>query len=495
MTTTLITGGVVIDAASGTADEADLLIENGRIVNVGKKLQVRTENSLDAAGCVILPGLINAHTHAHNTLTRGAAQRWTLESLLLRGPSLQAGRTWRDHYLSAAVSVIEMLHSGCTTAFDTFSSFPVASMEQVEATAAAYKDVGIRAVIAPLLTDIPLLATLTAFETPSSGALKAAICNAEAIPPEGLLSFTRAVHDEFHETAGGRLLTGIAPAIPTQCSDDFLSGCSRLAQEKEMIVQTHLAESKIQAVTANRRWGQTATRHLDQLGLVNGRLVAAHGVWLSTQDMNLLGSKEATVVYNPASNLRLGSGIPPVREFLDSGINVALGTDGSVSSDNQNILAAMYIAGLLGGSRYPYDAQRWLSSEEVLTMATTGGAHALGRAADLGRAQVGNVADLSIIGVQDASCRPTVDVANTLVFAGARLRVQSVLVDGEIVLDEGKTVAVNEKAIVEEAHEAAIRLWYDNSDSRARAEALDADLQAFLRDFQDEPLPGNRHLD
>ena len=154
-------------------------------------------------------------------------------------------------------------------------------------------------------------------------------------------------------TASGRISVAVAPTIPGQCSDAFFSGCVRLARDYGVGLHTHLAESKVQAIASQQRWGKTLVGHLADLGALDSRFVGAHGVWLTDDDIRQLADAGAAVAHNPASNLKLGCGIAPVREMVEQGLTVGLGTDGAMSSDNLNLFEAMRFAALVGKVRFP----------------------------------------------------------------------------------------------------------------------------------------------
>src|SRR5687768_7988837 len=151
----LVRGGQVLRGDSPALERADVLVEGDRITAVGARLsRPPADGDIDASGFIVTPGLVNTHTHGHNNLLRGLAGRWTLEDLLNHGPALNSNRTVEDHYLSAAIGAIEMLKTGCTTAYDLFMAIPAPTVEDVEAIARAYTDVGMRAVVAPAVADI-----------------------------------------------------------------------------------------------------------------------------------------------------------------------------------------------------------------------------------------------------------------------------------------------------------------------------------------------------
>jgi 5-methylthioadenosine/S-adenosylhomocysteine deaminase len=490
----LVRGGQVLNSTKTALEPADVLIEGEQIVAVGCKLSSPPgTEELNAVGHLILPGLVNAHTHAHNNLLKALADNWTLEDLLTHGPALNAGRTPREHYLSAAIGAIEMLKTGCTAAYDLFMAVPAPSSEVVEAVVRAYIDVGLRAVVAPAVADgvfyraVPNLFELLPLD------LRRTVEQISGEPTKGLLQLTENAIRLWHGAAGGRIRVAVAPTIPGHCSDDFLLGCGRLVEEYGVGLHTHLAESKVQAVYAQRRWGKTIVGHLADLGLVGPRFVGAHGVWLTPGDIQRLADAGAAVAHNPASNLKLGSGIAPTREMLSQGLTVGLGTDGSMSSDNQNMFEAMRFAALVNKVRFPHDQDNWVGAKEVFDMATQGSARALGLADDIGAVAPGRKADLVLLRANSMFLQPLNHAVNALVYAETGADVGAVLVGGRVVLDHGRVLTVDEHDLRTQAEAAACRVRSQNTAAWALAKHLQPYIASACRAAVATPYPVNRY--
>jgi guanine deaminase len=486
-------GHVLRDDASAL-ERADVLVENGRITAIAANLtRPDGAETLDASDCLVIPGLVNAHTHGVDTLFRGLSDRWTLEDLLNHGPALSLGHTTEDQYVSTAIAAIEMLKTGCTAAYDLFAAAPIPTIETAEAVVRAYMDVGLRAVVAPAVADLPFYQTVPGLIEQFPPALRKRVERMPVAPAHELARLAERVIGRFHGAAGGRIRVNLAPTIPTQCSDEFLSLCARQSREFAVGVHTHLAESKIQAIAAVRRWGRTATAQLDDLGLIGPGFVGAHGVWLTDDDIGRLAGAGAVVAHNPASNLRLGSGLAPVREILDRGVVVALGSDGSMSSDNQNLFEAMRLAGLAGNVRFPYRPSRWPSAREVWRMATAGGARALGWGDELGALVPGYRADLVLLRRDSDFLRPFVDPIGSLVYVETGVAVDTVLVDGRVVVRSGQVVAVNEGRLREQAQAAADRLRGANSEAWRLAAEIAPHLSRTCHALAMAPFPVDRY--
>lgn len=458
MSEILIQGGhVFIDSQ---LVRADVRIEGNTIVAVGDlgSVGMREEDVIQARDHILIPGLINAHTHSHNNLSRGSAENWTLEELLVNAPALQSGRTVEDHYLSAAVGAIEMIRTGCTTAFDAFSMFPGPSMEAVEAVVQAYVDVGLRVELAPALTDLRFVETIPGIDALLPGDLRSDLMGIPMLQARELIDLAELAIKRWDGAAGGRIRIGVAPSIATQCSDELLIACSSLAKTYDSVVQTHVSETKVQAIEAHRRWGCTTVDRLEQVGLLGPKLVGGHGVWLTELDITTLDRNESTISHNPASNLRLGSGIAPVRELLDHGVNVAIGTDGAISSDNQNMFEAMRLAGMIGNIRFPYDPSNWVSAQDVWQMATLNGAKAAGLAGRLGRIAPGYLADITILDRHSPFLEPTTSPLAAFVYSETGQSVKTVIIDGRVVLNQGELATVDELDLRKRAQKASDRV-------------------------------------
>jgi 5-methylthioadenosine/S-adenosylhomocysteine deaminase len=473
---------------------ADVLIEEDRIVGVGPTLAAPSDaRRIDATGRIVLPGLANAHTHAGSHLARGRAGNWTLEDLLTHTPANYGFRGPEDEYLSAAIGAIEMLETGCTAAYDLFMALPAITDETFEAVVRAYTDVGVRVVLAPAVADIVFYQTVPGLLDLLPSDLRRTVETMQPAPTKGLLDLTDRAIRRWHGTASGRVRVAVAPTIPNQATDEFLDGCARLAQEHGVGIHTHLAESKVQVIESQRRHGQTIVARLASRGLLGPGFVGAHGVWLTDDDIRMLADAGAAIAHNPGSNLRLGCGIAPVRELLDRGVAVGLGTDGSVCADNQNLFEALRIASVVSTIRFPQETNRWLDARTVWELATAGSARILGLAADMGAIAVGRKGDLVLLRADSVFLRPLADPLNTLVYAETGASVEMVLVDGRVVVEHGRVTTVNANRIYAQIQAAAERQREKSAAAWALAGQLAPHVAAACRAAVATPLPINRY--
>lgn len=491
---TLIRGGRVLEGASRTTVAADVLVEDDRITDIGRNLAApEGSRVIDAGEHIVLPGLINAHTHSHNNLTRGLADAWTLEDLLNHGPSLLVARSPEEQYLSVAIGAMEMLKSGCTAAYDLFIALPAPTSEGCEAIARAWADSGMRVVMAPAVADIVFYRTVPGLLDLLPPDLRAAVDDVQPAPTQGLLDITEEVIRRWDGFAGGRIRAAVAPTIPGQCTDAFLEGCARLAREHGVGLHTHLAETKVQAIHARQRWGGTIVERLSEIGMLGDGFVGVHGVWLTEPDIERLASAGASVVHNPASNLKLGSGIAPVWEMRERGLNVGIGTDGSMSSDNQNMFESMRIAASISHVRHAHQPECWLDAGTTWGMATAGSARALGVAADIGAIAPGRKADIVLLRAGSVALRPLNDLLSTLVYAETGASVDTVLVDGRVIVERGRVLTFDEARVREEAQQAADRIRASGQSHRALAEQITPYLRQACSAAVAEPFPVNRY--
>ena len=490
----LIRGGQVLGGSPVTPVTADVLIDGDRIAAVGPALPAPDgARTIDAAGRIVLPGLINSHTHAHNNLARGRAGTWTLEDLLNHGPAMNGHRTSEDQYLSAAIGALEMVKTGCTAAYDLFMAVPAPTGESIEAVVRAYADVGMRAIVAPAVADIVFHQTVPGLLDLLPTDLRRTVERIEAAPTEGLLRLTEIAIRRWHGSADGRIRIAVSPTIPGQCSDQLLAGCLRLVREHGVGLHTHLAESKVQAVHARRRWGATIVERLAELGLLGPHFVGAHAIWLTDGDIRTMAEAGAMVAHNPASNLRLGAGIAAVRELIDGGVTIGLGTDGSACSDNQNLFEVLRVAALVSTVRFPHDPRRWLGAPTVWELATAGSARVLGMADDLGAVAPGRLADLVLLRAESSFLRPLNDPLTALVYAETGASVETVLVGGRVVVEQGRVVTVDEAGLYARAQRAAERQRARGAEAWALAEQLTPYIGAACRAAIATPFAVNRY--
>jgi guanine deaminase len=348
-----------------------------------------------------------------------------------------------------------------------------------------------RAVVAPMVADLSFFEAIPGLMEALPPALQKEVERLRLAPYRTTLeNMRKALHGWKFDRDG--IKSAVAPTIPLHCNDEFLAGCGALAREYGVGLQTHLSESKVQAVSALKKYGRSLAAHMDALGLVGPSFTAAHGVWLDDEDMKRLAARGASVAHNPGSNMRLGSGIADMRAMLDCGINVGIGTDGASSSDNLNMYEAMRIASLASKVRGP-DWQRWITTKEVLEAATAGSAKALGFGDKLGRLAPGYKDDIVFLDLGNVNWIPVNDPVNALVHTEDGSAVHSVMVGGRMVLENRRLANVDLAKIAREAENARERLERLNRDNKALYERLEPIVGTFCPALAKQPLPINRY--
>ena len=383
-----------------------------------------------------------------------------------------------------------MAMKGCTACYDLNLELPAPTHEGTIAGAQAYADVGIRAVIAPAVADRSFFQAMPGLLEALPLELRSQVLNVRFAEPQTALATLKTilVHWPFDND---KIRLALAPTIPMHCSDDFLTGCSKLADEFGLGVHSHVAESKVQALYACQLYGSTITAHLDRLGLIGPRFTVAHGVWLTPDDMKLLGNRGAAVAHNPGSNMRIGSGLADVRALLRHNVVVGIGTDGANCADHQNMYEAMRLASLVSKVQ-GQDTQEWLSTEEVLDLATRGSAKVLGWDNQIGQVAPGYFADLVFLDSEHINWLPLNDAVNQLVHSEDATAVHSVMVAGKMIVEDHRLLTLDIAKLAKEAERARARLESINTDNRQLFDNLATIVNRFCHGLAQKHYPVNR---
>lgn len=490
--TMLLKGGLVLDPVVGVAYRTDLWIEDGIIAGIGPAGAVAAGDAPvhDVVNRLIVPGLVNAHTHSHASLMKGVADRWTLEVSLTNGPWLSGARDPETMYLAALLAASDMLSKGCTACFDLVYEFPLPTVEGFRAVAQGYADAGMRAVLAPMVADRSFYQAIPGLLDALPAELHAEAGNV-ALDGKATLDAVAAIAALGDDLPDGISLA-VAPTIPHHCSDGFILDCVAIAERHGLPVHMHIAESRLQVVAAQQLYGMSPVRHLADLGVLRTGFIAAHAIWLDDTDIGLLAEHDCAVAHIPASNLRLGSGVAPVRALLDAGIDVALATDGSNSSDALSMLQAMRLASYLS-RLWPGPRENGLSAAETVRMATVGGAGLVGLAGG-GRIAEGAPADLALFDLDHIDFMPLADPVNQLVTCADSGAVADVMVAGRFVLADGRLRSPTLDGLGDRVRDAAARLHHDNAGARAMSARFEPHVVAFAESQAGVPVGMDRFL-
>ncbi len=484
----VITGGLVHSVSAARGEPRDIVVEGDGIADIVAPGAVRNANAevIDASRRLIIPGLINAHTHSHGGLSKGVGDLWELDLLLNAAPWIGGSRSHEDKHLSALIHAVEHVEKGSTACYDLFFEFPAPSIEGMEAVANAYAKVGLRAVIAPMVADLTfyqavpgLIDALPDDARERAGKMRMGGADATVAALRRLAATWSHPRD--------RLRLGIAPTIPHHCTREFMIACRDIAREHDLAMQTHVSEAKYQGVSTFKMFGKSTVEVMDACGLVGPWFSAAHAIWISDTDMDLLSRKGAQVSHNGAANLRLGSGIAAVREYIRHGVTVGIGTDGSASSDNQNMFEAMRAAAFVSRVRGLPPAD-WVSTAEAFTMATEGSARVLGMGDFIGKIAKGYKADLVLLDLDHVNFVPLNNATNQIVFTENGGAVDKVLIGGKLVVTGGRTIGIDRAALAAKAQTAVERLAALNADARRFAERIEPIVSNFCRGLADNDM-------
>jgi 5-methylthioadenosine/S-adenosylhomocysteine deaminase len=479
----LIRGGTILtlDAGGRILAGEDVIVDGDRIARVGGRVTEQDgpfDRVLDARQRLVMPGLVNAHFHSDGVFLRGAFEELPLEVWLLYvSPMFHAPRSDREVRVRAQLAAAEMLLSGTTTCVDNIS---LGALDDaiVGATVRAYRDIGIRACPAPMIGDRPFSATVPYADAMLPAAERALV---DRVPPPvaDILEFQRRVTRDW-DGCDGRIHVRLAPSAPQRCTDELLAAFHALAVAEDRPLHIHVLETKVQAVTARERYGVSMVARLAERKLLSPQVVVVHGVWLSAEDVALLAEHGVTVVHNPACNLRLRSGVAPVRSLASAGVGIALGTDNTSANDGHNLFGALRLAALLQTLDGPAPGTG-SPAARALHMAVSGGARAAGLGGDVGAVEVGRRADLVLLDLTAFPFVPLNDPVLQLVYSETGSSVRTVLVDGRIVVEEGRLLTVDADDLRAEAREVAAGFLADHRVARRQAARLRPYLEEIHR--------------
>jgi cytosine/adenosine deaminase-related metal-dependent hydrolase len=390
----------------------DILIEDGKISEMPTSRR-QADVILDASGMLVLPGFIQVHVHLNQTLYRGQADDMdVVDWLRLRIWPFEKAHNYASIYASARLSIAEMIRGGTT------SAFTIESLNDTEAAFEAARQMGFRAIIGNAMMDRWEEGTEMLGDDTQTALQK-----------------SLELYEHYHGSCEGRLGFAFCPRGTRNATDDLWREVGRLALERGVRVHSHAAENQAQTERL-AQFGGREIHYLDKMGVLGPNLVLAHCVWLTEEEQALLAQRGAHVAHCPSANLKLASGIAPVPEMLDDGINVALGADGAPCNNNLDMFTEMRLAALIHKLRR---GPKSMPAETVLEMATLGGARAMGLEDQIGSLEIGKKADVTLIRRRELHAWPQVG-ANPyaeIVYEHHASDVDTVLIDGKVVLRAG----------------------------------------------------------
>lgn len=427
----LVTMNEAQDVFSG-----DLLIENNVITRIGPDLSdVQADRVIDARGKVLLPGFIQTHVHLCQTLFRGRADDLELlDWLQQRIWPLEAAHDEESVYYSAMLGIGELISSGTTTLLD---------METVHHTDSAFRamaETGIRAVSGKVMMD-------HGSEVP------------KALQEDTTHSLEESVRllEKWNGYDGNRLQYAFCPRFVVSCTEDLLIGVRDLSERYQVRVHTHASENRGEIEVVENERGMRNIVYLDHLGLAKPNLILAHCVWLDEQEKEIIRKRGVKMTHCPGSNLKLASGIAEVPDMLSRHIPVGLGADGAPCNNNLDMFQEMRLAALI---QKPIHGPTAMDARTVLRMATMGGAEVLGMEKEIGSLEVGKKADLVLLDLYDFHTFPSheVDVYSRIVYSATRGNVDTVVIDGKVVMENRLMRTLDRDVVLREADRSIARL-------------------------------------
>ena len=427
---------VVTNATVVTMDAAGRVIANGAVAVDGSDIvgvdtadaigrQFRGAETIDAAGQVVMPGLINTHTHAPMVLFRGLADDLSLMDWLTKYMFPAEAKTVSPEFVRAGtrLATLEMIQSGTTTYADMYYF--------EEEVAKETKAAGMRGVLGETIIQFPVADA----KTPAEALARAEI---------------------FITTFKGDALVTPAVAPHAIYTNDgaTLTAARSLSKRYGVPTLIHLAETQDEVKTTQEKYKQSPVAYLDSLGFLSPGVLLAHAVWVSDAEVAVLKARGVGVSHNPESNMKLASGTAPVPAYLKAGVALGLGTDGAASNNDLDMFESMRMAAFL--HKLQSMDPRAVSAKDALQMATMGGARALGMERQIGSLETGKKADLIVVGMSSARQTPMYDPFSHLVYVTRGDDVRTTIVNGKVLMRDRKMLTLNEPAILQEA-----RGWAD----------------------------------
>ncbi|RLG53630.1 MAG: N-ethylammeline chlorohydrolase [Thermoproteota archaeon] len=399
-----------------------IAISDGKIKDFGpmeKMSNLVGKEVLSGKGMCALPGLINTHTHAPMTLLRGVGDglpldKWLKEAIWPREAKLSE----EDIYWGTMLACLEMIMSGTTCFVDMYL--------KEDGVAKAVLDSGLRAFLSYGMIDL-----------------------GSEEKREQELKITRDFVKRWHGAGEGRIRCMIAPHAPYTCSKELLLASKAMADEMKIMLNIHLSETKTEVQKIKELTGMRPVEYLESLNFLGPNVLAAHCVWLSNEEIRLLAKRGVSVSHCPSSNAKLGSGIAPVKELISEGANVTIGTDGCASNDDLDMFEEMRLACFLQRVRLLDPTA--MKALDALEMATINAAHALKIEKEIGSIEKGKKADIILVNLDVPRLVPLNDLVSNLVFSASGNNVKSVIVNGRLLMKNGKVLSMEEDRVLKEA--------------------------------------------
>ncbi len=422
--TILIKNALILSPNTNFEDKQSILIKDDMICEIAAEIdESNADKIIDATGKILLPGLINTHTHLSMTLFRGLADDLSLDSWLNDHIwPMEANLNGDYCYIGALLGAVELIKSGTTTFSDMYFY-----MEDV---ARAIDEAGIRAVLSYGMIDF-----------------------GDEEKRKNEIDENLALFDACNGMADGRIKVFFGPHSPYTASEELLIKVRELANEKHMGIHIHVSETQKEINDSLDEKGLRPFEYLDKIGFLGPDVVAAHCVWLSDSEIEIIRKNGVKVSHNPCSNMKLASGIAPISKLIENDICVSIGTDGASSNNNLDLIEELKTASLL--QKVSTLDPKVLDSDESIAMATIKGAEALGLDSEIGSIEVGKKADIILIDTDSANMVPdSSSLSSNIIYSANGSNVDTTICNGKILMENKKLTVLDEQEIYEKARQA-----------------------------------------
>lgn len=449
----LIKNGIVRTKTNGKVsyEEKDILIKENQIERIEEDIVCPKAELLDASGKLIIPGLINCHLHSHDNFNKAWLDNMPLELWMAEVRPFFSGvqHTPEQVYYRTLLGAAEMLKTGTTSVMDDVLLNSLMDHQCLEMVVKAYEDIGMRAVVLPHTKNIAMEKTIPYAEELFTPEMKKATCGPYPSEQE-ILDFLEAGLKTYN-CEGRRVTLGLSDSAPQRCSRKLMEGIRDLSAAYDVPVVCHVLETYVQKRTGELFYDKSLVKYLEECGVLNSNFVLLHCNWIDKEDLNIIKRYGCKAVHNPACNMKMGSGIAPVSAMIKQ-IPVGLGTDNISANDSANLFESMKISALLSKIRTP-EFKNWLSGEDAVTMATEYGSCCMNQQTKIGTLEPGKKADMVLLDMKNENYIFAADYDNALTYCENGNFVNTVLIDGQIVLKNGRLTLMDEKGLYKKLEE------------------------------------------
>jgi len=419
---------VTVDKAGNIYEDGTIIIKDDKIIDIGSTDSIfakyTAKEVIDAKGKIVMPGFVNSHTHMGMTVFRGLADDLYLHDWLTKY-IFPAENTFVDAEfvkMGSELAMIEMIHSG-TTCFNNMYFFQ-------DEVAKSAKTIGIRGIVSESLIDFPV---------PNS-----------STPADGM-NYIKMLAEKYKNDP--LITVGVAVHSPYTCSPSLIVEAKKLADEYNMPYHIHVAETKWEMDSIMETYHLTPVQYLDSLGVLSDNVIAAHCVWLTDEDIQIIAERGVGVAHNPECNMKICSGVAPIPELLEAKVDVGLGTDGAASNNNLNMIEEMHVMSLL--HKLNTMNPTVLPAEQVVRISTMGSAAVIGKQDEIGSLEIGKKADIIFIDANEPNAVPIYNIYSGIVYTILGNEVTDVIINGKVIMRDDIILTIDEEIVKQKVRDIA----------------------------------------